>query len=48
MPHLAHHIAYSPIIISDLLHCSKHIVQRTHGIVNSVSGPWFMTPVRFI
>lgn len=41
--HLKYHIAHSPIIISDLLHCSKLIVQCTHGIVNSVSGHWFMT-----
>jgi len=45
--HPARHVGHSPIIISDLLHCSKYIVQRTHGIVNSVRGCWFMTRVRF-
>ena len=40
-------VALSPIIISHLPRCSKYIVQRTHGIVNAVSGYWFMTRRQF-
>ncbi|HYQ07930.1 MAG TPA: hypothetical protein VER26_13270 [Xanthobacteraceae bacterium] len=41
MPTLPRQIVLWSIIISDLPQCSKSIVQRTHGIVNSVGGIWF-------